>query len=65
MNSAEAENTKQAGTLPARPPVDSRTGKGLDSYFFHPIHLRSCFSDFKNVLFQLFYFSFLCASFQL
>lgn len=33
-------------------------GKEPNSYFFHPIHLRSWFSDFKNFLLQLFFFFF-------
>lgn len=67
MKKREAEKKKtkkQVQMLPTWLLMEGRVGEEIQ-FFFHPISLRSWFSDFKNVSFKLSYFSSLCASFKL
>lgn len=64
MKKGEAEKKKQVEMLPTWLLMEGRIGEEIQ-FFFHPINLRSWFSDFKNVSFKLSYFSSFCASFKL
>lgn len=64
MKKGEAEKKKQVEMLSTWLLMEGRIGEEIQ-FFFHPINLRSWFSDFKNVSFKLSYFSSLCASFKL
>lgn len=62
--SRKKKTKKQVQMLPTWLLMEGRVGEEIQ-FFFHPISLRSWFSDFKNVSFKLSYFSSLCASFKL